>query len=95
MTYCRSSITLLWSTQILPQRITLDFPVDCPNGPSRETRCRQGIAGDLVVLGGLWMTVCSIVSQQTNRVYTGALGPPGVVPYTHGKTRGIGVVGVI
>jgi hypothetical protein len=35
------------------------------------------------------------VNQQTNRVYTGVLGPLGVVPYTHGNARGIGVVGVI
>ena len=35
------------------------------------------------------------MSQEINRVYTGALGPVGVVPYTHENARGIGVVGVI
>ena len=35
------------------------------------------------------------VSQEINRVYTGVLGPVGVVPYTHGNARGIDVVGVI
>ena len=80
MTYCRSSITRLLDTKRLSQRTTLDFPEECPNGPSRETGSRQRIAGDLVVLGRLWMTACRLVSQKTNRVYTGALGTVGVVP---------------
>ena len=41
------------------------------------------------------MAACRRVSQKTNRVYTGVLGPPGVVPYTHENARGIGGVGVI
>ena len=79
----------------MPQRTTLDFPRECPNGPSRETGRRQVIAGDLAVLGGLWMTACGLVSQETNRVYTGVLGPVAVVPYTHERVRGISGVGVI
>ena len=35
------------------------------------------------------------VSQEINRVYAGALGPVGVVPYTYENARGIDVVGVI
>ena len=42
------------------------------------------------MLGGLWMIARRLVSQDTNRVYTGVLGPVGVVPYTHGNARGIG-----
>ena len=41
------------------------------------------------------MTACRRVSQETNRVYTGVLGPVAVVPYTHERVRGIGLVGVI
>ena len=41
------------------------------------------------------MTACTRVSQEINRVYTGVLGPLGVVPYTHDNARGIDVVGVI